>query len=177
VYAARSAGIVPRIVQRIQIAGGHAGSLQTPKIMRDLARRAEGVPLVVTRAQEIAGTALNPPARARRIRRFLERRIRFHPDPLNFETIKEPEFQLREIAQAGYSSGDCDDIATLGAALGLAVGLPARFRIMAFDSEAPYEHVTADLFDGSRWVDLDVSREFQRVPASYRPARQQVVPI
>jgi transglutaminase-like putative cysteine protease len=177
VYAGVPPPLVPKVLGRIPIASGHAGNLETPRIMARLAREAEGVPYVLARAQHIAGDAKSATARAHRIRRFLERRVRFHPDPLHFETVKEPEFQLREIDHAGYTSGDCDDIATLGAALGLALGLPARFRVMAFDSGSPYEHVTADLFDGSRWIDLDVSKEFQRVPADFRPAREKLVPI
>lgn len=176
-YAGALPPLVPKVLGRIPIAPGHAGNLDTPRIMARLAREAEGVPYVLAGAQRIAGDAQTAGDRARRIRRFLERRVRFHPDPLHFETIKEPEFQLREIERAGFTAGDCDDIATLGAALGLALGLPARFRVMAFDSASPYEHVTADLFDGSRWIDLDVSREFQRVPADFRPAREQTVPI
>lgn len=176
-YAGHAPPLVPKVLGRFPMAPGHAGNMDAPRIMARLAREAEGVPSVLAAAQRIAGDAQTPGDRVRRIRRFLERRVRFHPDPLHFETIKEPEFQLREIERDGTTAGDCDDIATLGAALGLALGLPARFRVMAFDAAAPFEHVTADLFDGSEWVDLDVSREFQRVPADFRPERERVVPI
>lgn len=94
------------------------------------------------------------------IRDFLDRTFRYVNDPVGVELLRDPATQFRQIAQRGYTQGDCDEAAMLAAALGMANGLPARFRALAFyRMDAPYTHVVADLrgSDGI-WYPVDVTK-------------------
>jgi transglutaminase-like putative cysteine protease len=65
----------------------------------------------------------------------------------------------------------------LGAALGKAAGIKARFVAVAFyDPVAPYSHVWAELFDGVEWRDLDVTRKSQDLSAK-GISRRLVFPV
>lgn len=151
---------------------GEAGTVQTLAVMAELARVASRQPLLIQAAQHIVGQATGSPLRAAlQIRAFLGRHLRFFPDPVDLELVVAPGLQLERIRSDGYVHGDCDDIATLGAALGLALHFPARFVILAFDPEGPWEHVYTELSTPDGWAELDTSREMQRVPSDFQPAR------
>lgn len=107
-------------------------------------------------------------AHARAIREYLESVFRFVPDPRGVETLRTPLYQLREIHDNGAVGGDCDDAAILGAALGMAVGIAAAFRIVKFRQGADYAHVYTILTPRAGGViDLDVTK----------PAQGAAVPI
>lgn len=150
---------------------GDYGAGQTLTRMTDLANRALRVPLVVETANGIAATV--PPrdylATAQAIRAWLQRHFRFVRDPLGVELIRTPEYQLRQWMTAGFITGDCDDVAVLGAALGKAVGIGARFVAVGFQPRGPLVHVFT-ILTGRRdggigslgpGVDLDVTRPAQ----------------
>lgn len=91
---------------------------------------------------------------------FLERSFRYVNDPVGVELLRDPGVQFRQIKTLGYTQGDCDESAMLSAALGMANGIPARFRALAFyRTDAPYTHVVADLraTDGV-WYPLDITK-------------------
>lgn len=119
-------------------------------------------------AERIAGGGA-PASRARRIREWLGRTVLFQPDPPGWELLHHPRAMIEDAAAGGRVTGDCDDVATLGAALGAAVGLPARFVLLAFTGDGPWEHVYADLWTGARWAELDTTRPVQY--AEFQPAR------
>lgn len=94
------------------------------------------------------------------IRDWLNSHFRYLSDPVGVELLRDPAGGLSEIRQRGYTQGDCDEAATLAASLGMANGIPARFRALAFYSpSAPYTHVVCDL-RGARgqWVPIDITK-------------------
>jgi transglutaminase-like putative cysteine protease len=82
---------------------------------------------------------------------FVCQRVRYQRDPLTVELVKTPMATL----QTGV--GDCDDIATLLAAMGLLCGSQARFVTVAFRRKFPFTHVFSEGLDpkSKRWVTLD----------------------
>lgn len=121
-------------------------------------------PAIRTLATSIAGFGLDAPAKVRAIRQWLRSHIRFLADPDTTELLHDPVLLVRWINEQGMIGVDCDDVAILGAALGKAVGLPARFVIVGFfDERAPFTHVWAELFDGADWRELDTTRTQQGI--------------
>lgn len=156
------------IVTREQIAFGDYGSSQTLHRMRDLVNRSLSVPLVVETANGIA--ALVAPRDylgiAQAIRGWLTQHFRFVRDPVGVELVRDPVYMLRQWQANGYITGDCDDAAVLGAALGKADGIGARFVAVGFQPGGPLLHVFT-ILTGRRdsgmgslgpGVDLDVTR-------------------
>lgn len=147
------------------IGSGHAGTRDTLAYMRALVRREYGLPIVRdTAAAIVRGTGVNSEAQAALIRRFLVDHISFLRDPRGIELLTAPATQLTTIRSMGSASGDCDDVAVLGAALGLAIGLRARFVVVG---RSQFEHVFTVLGDpaGRSWWELDTTRPFQTIPA------------
>jgi transglutaminase-like putative cysteine protease len=142
---------------------GHAGIEVTVWHMRRLARRALGRPEVVESAQRVAGVG-SECRQAQRIRAYLAAKVRFTHDPLGVELIRTPLFMLREIDARGWVPGDCDDVAVLGAAFGMAVGIRARYVLIGLTRGEPYEHVYTELLTDSGPVDLDTTRPAQMPP-------------
>ena len=105
--------------------------------------------------------------------------MRFVADPVADELVTDPVLLLRDIAQAGYGAGDCDDVATLGATLAESVGLPARFIVVGFDApDAPFSHVYAEIADGfGGWRELDTTRRMPDVERRRRTLRVNAWPI
>ena len=108
------------------------------------------------------------------IRRWLAAHWRFVSDPVTAELLQDPRTTLRTILEPGgpgEASGDCDDAALLGAALGMAVGLPVRWRVLGFAGNGgTYGHVMGYLWTGGRWLDLDVTRPLSPLPVIWRDA-------
>ena len=94
----------------------------------------------------------------------MDSRTRFEPDPLGIELVRTPALMLGTIECQGYAVGDCDDIAVLGASLGLSVYIPARFVLLAFSDFGLYEHVYTDLLTSGGAVELDTTRPAQMPP-------------
>lgn len=97
---------------------------------------------------------------------WLSARFRFVSDPVNVELLRDPAGAVKRINSRGYTQGDCDEAAMLAASLGMANGIPARFRALAFGTPyAPFTHVICDLRDQfGKWVPIDVTR-----PPGYTP--------
>lgn len=98
-------------------------------------------------------------AQVRAIYDFTNRYFRYVNDPVGVELLRDPDTQIGEIQRNGFIQGDCDEAATLTAALGEANGIPARFRALAFYAKnAPYTHVVTDLLVGRTWYPMDVTK-------------------
>lgn len=98
-----------------------------------------------------------------------------YADPFSVELLRSPDLQLHEFLvlrghpgiEHGKMRGDCDDIAVLGAALGLARGFTARYVAVGTDGTGVPTHVYAELLEmGSmgRWADLDILRPATALP-------------
>lgn len=149
-----------------QIPRGDAGTAVTLRKMASLVNQSIAKPVVRGTAVNIVRSVVPRDRRGQvqAIRQFLAERVQFVRDPVGVELLHAPDFLLRDVATRYYASADCDDVAMLGAALGKSVGLRARFIAVAFyDPVAPYSHVWAELFDGDRWGELDVTRTVQNL--------------
>lgn len=153
-------------VQRYTIPAGDRGVRRTVKYMRRLVLHSLSEPLPVeTAALIITPYCTTCPAEvALAIREFLATYFRFVPDPVGHELLRAPTYLLEQINKVGHASGDCDDVAILGASLGMAVGLPARFVILGFDPNAPFSHVYTELYTSQGWQELDTTAPEQFPP-------------
>lgn len=90
---------------------------------------------------------------------WLDGHFRYLSDPVGVELLRDPNGGIREIVAQGYTQGDCDEAAMLAATLGMANGIPARFRALAFYTRnAPYTHVVCDLAGPAGWVPIDITK-------------------
>src|SRR5687767_10584916 len=119
--------------------------------MRRMVRKALVIPDFLYWARDTV-RAIAPDALAKRdnekiaiaIRNYVARHIQFVPDPVGIENLTPPltRARLLQAAPARVLLGDCDDAATLSAAIAMAVGIPATFTVRAFRKpDAPYQHV------------------------------------
>ena len=155
----------------LTIPSGTAGAKQTLRHMRTLVRDEYAEPHVRQLAIRYAGTVPGRDSRqlAMAIRRGLMRDILFLRDPRGTELLHGPRLLSKLIIDGrGPLRVDCDDAAILSAALGLTVGLRARFVAVGFRSpQAPLKHVfteLAGLSPNARWVEMDVTRGSQSLP-------------
>lgn len=162
-----------------QISRGDEGTRQTLGRMKALVNRSLVLPVVRGTAVGIMRPVVprDRVGQIEAVRGFLTERVQFLRDPVGIELLHSPDWLLREIQGRYYVTADCDDVAILGAALGKAAGLKARFVAVAFyDPVAPYSHVWTELFDGGQWRDLDVTRKSQDL-ASKGISRRLVYPV
>lgn len=144
---------------------GDGGAADTVTIMQGMVDRAITDPGVIQEARQLVSQSgsRDHDGQISAIRAFLADHFLFVEDPLGHETIMDPRTQLDTIAQKYYVQGDCDDAATLGAGLGMAVGIPARFVTLGFHGPTgPYEHIYTELLGDSGWLDLDVTKSTGR---------------
>lgn len=127
--------------QLANIPNGFEGMRATLGVMRDFARKAVANPEQIVRTQAERLTRGLPPrqwfAEIRALHEFVRDGIRYLRDPVNMERVATPEMTL-EIGQ-----GDCDDKATLLAAMLDSIGHPARFVALAFNGEG-FSHVLVE---------------------------------
>ena len=113
------------------------------------------------------------------LKNWLERVFRFVDDPTGKEKLRNPDEMIREYGRLGFITGDCDEVAILGAAMAKAIGLEAVFTIYAFPDPASgvdfYSHVFATVLtpDG-RSLSLDVTKPAGSVPS---PTRELTVEV
>lgn len=103
---------------------------------------------------------------ARGIRDYVASHVQFAPDPVGVENLTPPRQHMEILKRKSYVLGDCDDAATLSAAMGESVGIPASFKILAFyGPKNPYQHVITYLHPrGSGVIDMDTTRPAQMLP-------------
>lgn len=108
-------------------------------------------------------------ALARDVCAYVGYHIKFCRDPVGVENLTPPIEHMR-LLQASPSRvllGDCDDAATLSAALAMAVGCPCSFRILAFRApDAPFQHVLTVIHPARALSDVicDPTRPAQGLP-------------
>ena len=90
---------------------------------------------------------------------FVKNRIRYVRDIEGVETLHTPD-KLLEVGQ-----GDCDDKATLLAAMLKSIGHPARFVAVGF-RPGKFVHVYVETKIGSEWVPLETT---EPVPVGWSP--------
>jgi transglutaminase-like putative cysteine protease len=137
--------------------------------MRRLANAALVDPVVIETARRIVEDAgvlgRNEGGKFNAIREWLLAHVQFLPDPVGVELLATPRYMLDTIRRAQFVSGDCDDAAILGAALGKAVGLRAKYRALAFGARSrPFSHVYTLLLVRGQWANLDTTRSTRFAP-------------
>lgn len=118
---------------RLWIPSGRPGTWQTIQVMARLARQHSQHP-AIRRLAESLGDPLG-------LENFLRQTWRFVPDPLFAEYIRAPGNQLAEFADKGYLQGDCDDAATLAAAVLAALNWPAEIMAIRLPGMPEFSHV------------------------------------
>lgn len=131
------------------IPDGEAGAVATLRRMRQLVRDAVRDP-----SQQIRETALKIVGSAgfvdqvRQLQSFVQDNIRYIADPPDVELVQTPQYTLQQRA------GDCDDQATLLAALLTALGHPAQFIAVGLTGQ-PLSHVLIQTLIGQKWVSAE----------------------
>lgn len=147
-----------------------AGVRETLRVMADLSRE-DPTPLQLDVAAALLSAAGGPWGFPRELRRWLEAHVPYEDDPYGVELVRAPGYALELIHERGYMRGDCDDAATLAAALAETVGAPWRFVLLAW--AGPFSHVYAEVADPQgRWLDMDIHRPPQAVTP---PTREEIV--
>lgn len=123
-------------------AGGEAGVKQMLRAMAAQARSGQFDPLI--RSQAALATSGcprgNPACLALALTSWVQRKVRYTPDPADGEALKTPALMAREV-EGNVAFGDCDDMSTYLAALMKSVGLaPVSFRAVGYNGK-PYQHV------------------------------------
>jgi hypothetical protein len=169
----------PTTTAQTHIKSGDAGNWQTVGHMRRLARAGSSHPLVRQTAvfcmRDVSH--LDATGMIGGIKQYLSS-IPFANDPFDDELLYEPAVIIRDHA-AGLARVDCDDIATLGAALARSVGLRTAFVLSAFlDKSAPFAHVYTVASSPYRddWIALDTTRPAQ-VRGEIPVTRSVMIPV
>jgi hypothetical protein len=149
---------------QVTLAGGDGFTYGSVAGMRSLVRQAALFPIVRAHAVAIVGgfpVQLHPTL----LRDWVAEHTLFLRDPSVGELFHQPDLLLSQIDRNGVTYVDCDDVAMLSAALGLSVGLRARFVVVAFGSpSAPYRHIWTELrvpLGNAPWIAVDPTRPAQ----------------
>lgn len=135
---------------------GDAGTVRTLDIMARNAKSAVQSDVRVHRiTQRIAATTADRIGRLRGIYDFLADSFVYKDDAHGFEQVRTPSDMLDQFEAQGRIAGDCDDMATLGAALILAMGHKAGFTIIRAKPNGPFAHVYPTAFIGRLAIPLD----------------------
>jgi transglutaminase-like putative cysteine protease len=161
----RLVGVAPQIpIQRWRLNGDNdAVTQQTIELMAKLAVEASRDPAMIDHARQLVRDLPNKAydLEAERVFDHVKRTVRYVHDPAGMETLSDPRWLLWV-----FGSGDCDDHATLVAALGMALGMGAAFRTVATRVDpatgvAPWAHVYAVLGvpkgNAVEWVPADTA--------------------
>ncbi len=149
-------------VREYQIKNGDRGARQLVEVMKVEARAALRNPLTIHSAEAIIPARANAGTAVDSIRQWIMAKFVFSPDPHGVELLRTPDYLLSQAWGEGTARGDCDDVATLAAALVLASGNPARFQLISLGPGLPLSHVFCEAHTMCRgWVELDVTRPDQ----------------
>lgn len=81
---------------------------------------------------------------------WLERSVSFERDPDGIELVRSPLDMLDELDRDGVAFGDCDDLATLAAAIIAAAGYPPVLVTVGTRKPGRFEHVFAGIRTSSK---------------------------
>ncbi len=73
----------------------------------------------------------------------LRSHVRYIPDPVGAELIKNPALMISDIKRQGWTAGDCDDFASLAYTLLRSVGIAAELAVVWYGDDADPRHVLA----------------------------------
>jgi transglutaminase-like putative cysteine protease len=155
------------------IPSGPRGIATTVRVMRDIARHFQTNLLVRERA---AALTQHLPQKAwaeqvEALHRYVRDGIRYLPDPEDSELVQTPVVTMQ------LEHGDCDDKATLLAALLKSIRHPARYVAVGYEP-GKFSHVYVETRIGERWIPLETTAPF---PAGFagnlRPVTKMIVRV
>lgn len=151
---ARLSAPLPKTHQRVGIAGGNTGTVQTLSYMRELVSQGKRDFRLRTAVGKILQACPNKDYEcfAQSIHQFCTHQIKYVFDPNGIELIEAPY----RILEAGIA--DCDSIVVLAASMCESIGLPARFVTIKADSSRPsqYSHVFLQVkIPNKGWIGMD----------------------
>jgi transglutaminase-like putative cysteine protease len=164
------ASVTAPLFQLRPIPPGDPGAQETLVAMRQLVTDAAQDPGLVQVARRVtAAESRDADDIVEAIRDVLETRVRYVEDPPYLEYLQSPDQLLGQMTARGMVRGDCDDVAILAAFLGVAHGLPYKFRAVGFSPEGALLHVYTLLRRPGGWAILDTTRvRTQPVPPAMR---------
>lgn len=86
---------------------------------------------------------------ARELYDWLVASVEFFPDPRNVELVRHPSEMLSQIETTGNAEGDCDDLATLAAAIIAAAGFRPVVVTVGRRKSGRFEHIFAGVRIGA----------------------------
>lgn len=129
----------PHTTARGSLPNGDAGVTKTLGMMRELAREGSRDPEVRHQALWAVGAIAghDHAGEARALFRYVRDNVTFRRDINGAETLQQPRYTL------SIGAGDCDDKATLLAAMLGAIGIDSSFKVVAADRSSPrrFSHV------------------------------------
>lgn len=141
----------PRRAALGQIPNGQAGSIATMKAMRQMVLDAVRDPQQKVRESALAilrGVSTSFTDQARAIQQWVQGNIEYRRDPPDVELVQTPQVTLQ------LRAGDCDDQATLIAALLQSTGHPSQFIAIGLNG-GPLTHVLTQTLIGTSWVAVE----------------------
>lgn len=143
-------GVIPVPYQVWSIPDGTAGVRATLDLMVAIVIDYRMSPVVRELAQSLAGNCPNRNrlCQAEAVQCYVRDTIKYLPDVRDVETIQTPEYTLSR------GSGDCDDQATLVAALLESIGFETRFCAIGRNG-GPFSHVSSQVHLGRGWVNAE----------------------
>ena len=125
-------GDLPKFKSGI-ISEGIVGSYQTVNLIREVAHKQKGNPLIRRLAENIIDQYQVKNHyyldEAKAIGSYVQDKIHYMKDPANIELVISPDIMVKKI-QNGRGKGDCDDMALLTCALLLSIGHRPYLRIV-----------------------------------------------
>jgi transglutaminase-like putative cysteine protease len=151
------AGASPTTFQLLGIPDGVPGTRATLRVMAALVKQYRTNPSVLLTAKTIVRDVpghKNYSGMVEALHGFVQSRIQYVQDPRGTEMVQTP------IKTLEFSQGDCDDQATLLAALLEAVGFKARFVAIKMQLAGPFVHVYSEVCLGTRWIPLETTEKW-----------------
>lgn len=144
--------VAPQPQVEIAVAPGREGVIDTLRLMRRLVRHYKKSPEIRNKAESIIAFASekNWAGEVESLFSWVQSNIRYTLDTNGIERLQTPEALLAS------GQGDCDDKATLLAAMLEAVGHPSRFVAVGFQ-RGELSHVFVEARIGEEWVALDAT--------------------
>lgn len=152
-----------------QLGNGDTGIMTTLWAMRAMVDDAiqEGTAVPALARQIVKQAGYLDSAQLRAVFDYLVKHVRFVADPQGVESVRHPDQMLNEIFRTGTAAGDCDDLATLGAALLRAMGFAACLVVVSARASGEFHHVLFGARLGASLITLDPQqRMFNVLPAS-----------
>jgi transglutaminase-like putative cysteine protease len=155
------------------IPSGPPGIAATVRVMRDIARHFQSNLLVREKAgaltQHLPQKAWAQQVEA--LHRYVRDGIRYLPDPEDVELVQTP------VVTMDIEHGDCDDKATLLAALLKSIRHPVRFQAVGYEP-GKFSHVYVETRIGDRWIPLETTAPFPMgFAGNLRPVSRMIVRV